>query len=219
MSPPFLFMSRTFTPPRSSSAASARGTSRPTGFPKIALVGRSNVGKSTLINALVRKDIARTSSTPGKTRLVNIYRIAAALTGAFYLVDLPGYGHADGGPKARDEFAALTTAYFAARSTAGLKARPTAEQARPTDALEPSLAPPSTSPVATVHLCARPSLPSTRAIPVSTETSKPCTGSQRLACRRCWWQRRLTNSRSPTAQSSNASANGPSASRRLPSRQ
>lgn len=130
-------MSRTFT---SASFVISGVSTRdfPTdGLPEIALVGRSNVGKSTLINALVRKDIARTSSTPGKTRLVNIYRIAAALTGAFYLVDLPGYGHADGGPKARDEFAALTTAYFAARSTAGLKARPTAEQARPTDALEP----------------------------------------------------------------------------------
>jgi GTP-binding protein len=127
----FFFMSRTFT---SASFVISGASTRdfPTdGLPEIAMVGRSNVGKSTLINALVRKDIARISSTPGKTRLVNIYRIVAALTGSFYLVDLPGYGHADGGPKARDEFAALTTAYFGARGVAGLKARPADEDASP----------------------------------------------------------------------------------------
>jgi GTP-binding protein len=88
------------------------------GRPEVALVGRSNVGKSTLINALVRKDVARTSAAPGKTRLVNIYRIVPAATGPFYLVDLPGYGHAGGGDVARREFAALTAAYFDARAAA-----------------------------------------------------------------------------------------------------
>jgi len=60
-------------------------------LPEIALVGRSNVGKSSLINALCRNSrLARVSSTPGKTRLVNYFRVNEA----FYFVDLPGYGYA-----------------------------------------------------------------------------------------------------------------------------
>ncbi len=80
--------------------------------PEVALVGRSNVGKSTLINALVRKDIARTSATPGKTRLINLYRVAMRPAGPFYLVDLPGYGYARK-KDARQEFDRLATLYFA----------------------------------------------------------------------------------------------------------
>jgi len=87
------------------SAASADDFPRD-GAPEIALVGRSNVGKSSLINALVRQKIARTSAAPGKTRLANIYRVA----GAFYLVDLPGYGYARGGS---GDFADLTRMVFA----------------------------------------------------------------------------------------------------------
>ncbi|KRQ86137.1 putative GTP-binding protein EngB [Caloramator mitchellensis] len=61
------------------------------GRPEIALAGRSNVGKSSLINTLVnRKSLARISSTPGKTRTINFYNI----NDAFYFVDLPGYGYA-----------------------------------------------------------------------------------------------------------------------------
>lgn len=61
------------------------------GLPEIALVGRSNVGKSSLINRFVnRRSLAKTSSAPGKTRTVNFYRI----NGSFYLVDLPGFGYA-----------------------------------------------------------------------------------------------------------------------------
>jgi GTP-binding protein len=86
------------------------------GRPEIALVGRSNVGKSTLINSLVRKDVARTSATPGKTRQVNVYRIAPAGSSPFYLMDLPGYGHAGGGEKARQEFSSLTALYFGSRT-------------------------------------------------------------------------------------------------------
>ena len=73
---------------------------------RIALVGRSNVGKSSLINALCRATIARTSAAPGKTRLVNFYRVTldggAAGPGRWsaYLVDLPGYGYARGGADA-----------------------------------------------------------------------------------------------------------------------
>ena len=60
-------------------------------LPEIALVGRSNVGKSSLINCLAnRKNMARTSSTPGKTATINFYEIA----GKYRIVDLPGYGYA-----------------------------------------------------------------------------------------------------------------------------
>lgn len=61
------------------------------GLPQIAVVGKSNVGKSSLINRLCRRGgLARTSSTPGKTRLINVF----LLNEAFHLVDLPGYGYA-----------------------------------------------------------------------------------------------------------------------------
>jgi GTP-binding protein len=60
----------------------------------VALVGRSNVGKSSLINALVRQRVARTSAAPGKTRLANVYRVARGNIAPFYLLDLPGYGYA-----------------------------------------------------------------------------------------------------------------------------
>lgn len=61
------------------------------GFPEVAFAGRSNVGKSSLINSMVnRKALARTSGTPGKTRTINFYNINEEL----YMVDLPGYGYA-----------------------------------------------------------------------------------------------------------------------------
>ena len=94
------------------------------------MVGRSNVGKSSLINALVRKKLARTSAAPGKTRLANFYRVAVEGKSPFYLVDLPGYGYARaprqarGGPSsaegrrraAAEEFDALAAAYFGHRA-------------------------------------------------------------------------------------------------------
>jgi GTP-binding protein len=82
-------------------------------LPEIALVGRSNVGKSSLINALVRRPVARTSAAPGKTRLANFYRVERGSSPPLYLVDLPGYGYARGGDASAQEFNRLVQAYFA----------------------------------------------------------------------------------------------------------
>jgi GTP-binding protein len=81
-------------------------------LPELAMVGRSNVGKSSLINALVRQQLARTSATPGKTRLANFFRVRRGTAPAFHLVDLPGYGYARGGDASAREFQKLTEAYF-----------------------------------------------------------------------------------------------------------
>jgi GTP-binding protein len=82
------------------------------GLAEVALVGRSNVGKSSLLNALVRRTLARTSAAAGKTRLANFYRVQRGSAPAMYLVDLPGYGYARGGDTAAREFDALVEAYF-----------------------------------------------------------------------------------------------------------
>jgi GTP-binding protein EngB required for normal cell division len=99
-------------------SASATGSALPRdGLPQVALAGRSNVGKSSLINALARRKIARTSAAPGKTRLVNVYRIEVEGAGgpgriSLYLVDLPGYGYARGGADAAAELKAAAEAYL-----------------------------------------------------------------------------------------------------------
>jgi len=78
----------------------------------VALVGRSNVGKSSLLNALMRQALARTSAAPGKTRLANFYRVKRGAAPALFLVDLPGYGYARGGDASAQEFNRLADAYF-----------------------------------------------------------------------------------------------------------
>ena len=93
------------------SAAGARDFPRDW-LPEVALVGRSNVGKSSLINALVRRKVARTSAAAGKTRLANFYRVQRGSSPPLYLVDLPGYGYARGGDAASREFNQLAEAYF-----------------------------------------------------------------------------------------------------------
>jgi GTP-binding protein len=94
------------------SAAGARDFPRDR-LAEVALVGRSNVGKSSLINALVGKSLARTSAAPGKTRLANFYRVQRGTSRPLYLVDLPGYGYARGGERTAREFNRLAEAYFA----------------------------------------------------------------------------------------------------------
>jgi GTP-binding protein len=82
-------------------------------LPEIAFVGRSNVGKSSLLNALVgRPGLARVSGSPGKTTLLNFYRVPG-----LYLVDLPGYGFARASKSAREQYYRLITSYLRSRTT------------------------------------------------------------------------------------------------------
>src|ERR1035437_7595369 len=84
------------------------------GLPEIAFLGRSNVGKSSLMNALVgHKGLAFTSSTPGRTQTINFFRIE----GDFYFVDLPGYGYARVPPGRQLEWKKLIERYFEERET------------------------------------------------------------------------------------------------------
>ncbi len=85
-------------------------------LPEIVLAGRSNVGKSSLINRLTgTKGLARTSATPGKTRSINFYRC----DGSFFLVDLPGFGFAHGRDGSR-EWKKLVEQYFLERPSVAL---------------------------------------------------------------------------------------------------
>ena len=83
-----------------------------TGMPEIAVIGRSNVGKSSLINALLgRKNLARTSSAPGKTQTINFFAVNESL----YLVDLPGLGYAKVSKKQRALWQRLIKGYIGRR--------------------------------------------------------------------------------------------------------
>jgi len=82
-------------------------------LPEVAFIGRSNVGKSSLLNALVgRPGLARVSGTPGKTTLLNAFRLPE-----LYLVDLPGYGFARAGKSARAGYRRLVTGFLRNRPT------------------------------------------------------------------------------------------------------
>ena len=84
--------------------------------PEIAFAGKSNVGKSSLINALMnRKSLARTSSQPGKTQTINFYNINDCM----YLVDLPGYGYANASPAVKAKWGKMIEKYL--RKSANLK--------------------------------------------------------------------------------------------------
>ena len=79
-------------------------------LPQLAMAGRSNVGKSSLINALAnRKDLAKTSSSPGKTRSLNFFKVTPQ---NYYLVDLPGYGYARCSKTEREKWAKLIESYI-----------------------------------------------------------------------------------------------------------
>jgi GTP-binding protein len=101
------------------------------GRPEIAFVGRSNVGKSSLINMLLnRKGLAKTSSTPGKTRLINFFSI----DDLFNVVDLPGYGYARVSKDSKKEWAKIIETYLKERETlvevfllVDMRHKPTAE--------------------------------------------------------------------------------------------
>ena len=95
------------------SAAEARPSFRAEGLPEIAVVGRSNVGKSSLINTLIGSPIARTSRTPGRTRLVNWFEV----DGKFQLVDLPGYGYAAVSRDMRESWRPLIETYLDKRTS------------------------------------------------------------------------------------------------------
>jgi len=86
----------------------------PMALPEIAFAGRSNVGKSSLLNALTRRNgLARTSNTPGRTQELNFFNLADE----FYMVDMPGYGYAKVSKTTRDKWSRLIKGYLRGRQT------------------------------------------------------------------------------------------------------
>ncbi len=85
----------------------------PGNLPEVAIAGKSNVGKSSLINALVnRKNLAKTSSSPGRTQVINFFRVNDALS----LVDLPGYGYAKVSLEVRETWKPMVESYLQTRN-------------------------------------------------------------------------------------------------------
>jgi GTP-binding protein len=100
------------------------------GIPEVVFAGRSNVGKSSLINRLAGKEkLARTSSTPGKTQSINFYR----LNRSFFFVDLPGYGYAKAEKAAMQQWTRLIERYFRTRDTIVLVVQLIDSRMPPTD--------------------------------------------------------------------------------------
>ena len=85
-------------------------------IPEIAVAGRSNVGKSSLINALLGARLAKTGQTPGKTRSINFYRVESE-AGSLRIVDLPGYGYAKRSKDERNDWQRLVSAYMSGRES------------------------------------------------------------------------------------------------------
>lgn len=85
----------------------------PNDRPGVVFTGRSNVGKSTLVNRVVNRAVARTSKTPGRTRQLIYFAVERAKAPPFYLVDLPGYGYAAGPNKEREQFTRAARALLA----------------------------------------------------------------------------------------------------------
>jgi len=98
--------------------------------PEIVFAGRSNVGKSSLINRLTgNRKLARTSSTPGKTQTINFYRIE----NSFFFVDLPGFGYARAGKSAIEQWKKLIERYFQVRRRIALAVQLVDSRMPPTD--------------------------------------------------------------------------------------
>ena len=94
-------------------SATSRSNCPTSDWPEIAFAGRSNVGKSSLINSLLnRKGLVRTSSTPGRTQLLNFF----AINEAFFFVDLPGYGFARAPRSVRERWMPMVRGYLEGRS-------------------------------------------------------------------------------------------------------
>ena len=85
----------------------------PSDRPGVVFTGRSNVGKSSLVNRVVNRSIARTSKTPGRTRQLIYFAVERAKAPPFYLVDLPGYGYASGPAAERERFSRAARALLA----------------------------------------------------------------------------------------------------------
>src|SRR4051812_34690918 len=100
------------------------------GLPEIAFLGRSNVGKSSLINSLLqRKGLARTSNTPGRTQSINFFLINER----FYFVDLPGYGYAKVSKTMRADWGKMAEEYLADRQELALSIQLVDSRHKPTE--------------------------------------------------------------------------------------